>query len=76
MKLSNHSSALAVSSTTVHAAPNGISPPGYGHPNPLAFYKGFDLSSLKIQEDDGAVYKDSARSNRMRPVEDILGVMA
>lgn len=37
------------------------------------FYKGFDLSSLKIEEDGGAVYKDTARGNVTRPVEDILG---
>ena len=37
------------------------------------FYKGFDLSSLKIEEDGGgAVYKDQARGNITRPVEDIL----
>lgn len=37
------------------------------------FYKGFDLSSLKIQEDGGYVFKDTARGNATRPVEDILG---
>lgn len=37
------------------------------------FYNGFDLSSLKIQEDGGYVYKDTARGNATRPVEDILG---
>ena len=36
------------------------------------FYKGFDLSSLKIMEDGGAVYKDSQHGNITRPVEDIL----
>lgn len=36
-------------------------------------YKGFDLSSLKILEDGGASYKDTARGNATRPVEDILG---
>lgn len=39
------------------------------------FYKGHDLSSLKILEDGppGAVYKDTARGNITRPAEDILG---
>lgn len=37
------------------------------------FYNGFDLSSLKIQEDGGFVFKDIARGNATRPVEDILG---
>jgi len=37
------------------------------------FYNGFDLSSLKIQEDGGYVFKDTARGNATRPVEDILG---
>lgn len=37
------------------------------------FYNGFDLSSLGIQEQGGFVFKDSARGNATRPVEDILG---
>lgn len=37
------------------------------------FYKGHDLSSLQILEDGGASYKDTARGNATRPVEDILG---
>lgn len=37
------------------------------------FYKGFDLSSLKIMEDGGATYKDAQQGNITRPVEDILG---
>jgi len=48
------------------------SPPSYGNSEPF-FYKGFDLSSLKIEEDGGAVYKDTQRGNITRPVEDILG---
>jgi arabinogalactan endo-1,4-beta-galactosidase len=51
-------------------------PPGYGGGKPASppyFYKGFDLSSLKIEEDGGAVYKDTQRGNATRPVEDILG---
>ena len=39
------------------------------------FYKGFDLSSLKIQEDGGVVYKDSQHGNITRPVEDMLDGM-
>ncbi|USW53574.1 Putative glycosyl hydrolase family 53, glycoside hydrolase superfamily [Septoria linicola] len=37
------------------------------------FYKGHDLSSLKILEDGGASYKDTAKGNKTRPAEDILG---
>lgn len=36
-------------------------------------YKGHDLSSVKILEDGGAVYRDTARGNAIRPVEDVLG---
>lgn len=36
------------------------------------FYKGYDLSSLKILEDGGAIYKDTLRGNATRPVEDML----
>ena len=42
-----------------------------GHKEPF-FYKGFDLSSLKIEEDGGAIYKDTMRGNITRPVEDML----
>ena len=42
-----------------------------GYPSTL-FYKGFDLSSLKIEEDGGAVYKDTLDNNATRPVEDML----
>lgn len=44
---------------------------GGGHREPF-FYKGFDLSSLKIEEDGGAIYKDTLRGNITSPVEDIL----
>ncbi|KAH7330156.1 family 53 glycosyl hydrolase [Rhexocercosporidium sp. MPI-PUGE-AT-0058] len=37
------------------------------------FYKGHDLSSLKTLEDGGSIFKDTARRNATRPVEDILG---
>ncbi len=36
------------------------------------FYKGFDLSSLKIEEDGGAIYKDTLQGNATLPVELIL----
>jgi arabinogalactan endo-1,4-beta-galactosidase len=36
------------------------------------FYKGFDLSSLKIMEDGGAIYKDAQHGNVTLPVEQIL----
>jgi arabinogalactan endo-1,4-beta-galactosidase len=42
-------------------------------PGEPVFYKGFDLSSLKILEEGGASYKDTAHHNVTRPVEDILG---
>ena len=45
---------------------------GNGNHQPY-FYKGFDLSSLKIEEDGGAIFKDTARDNATRPAEDILG---
>ena len=38
-------------------------------------YKGFDLSSLKILEDGGAVFKDSQDGNKTKPVEDMLDGM-
>ncbi|KAK9771356.1 putative Family 53 glycosyl hydrolase [Seiridium cardinale] len=38
------------------------------------FYKGHDLSSLKLLEDSGTFfYADTARSNETRPADDILG---
>lgn len=43
------------------------------HASKPFFYNGFDLSSLAIQEAGGYVYKDTARGNSTRPVEDILG---
>jgi len=43
-----------------------------GSPQPF-FYKGYDLSSLRMLEEGGAVYHDSARHNETRPAEDILG---
>lgn len=43
-----------------------------GSPQPF-FFKGYDLSSLRMLEEGGAVYHDSARYNVTRPAEDILG---
>ncbi|KAK0644795.1 putative arabinogalactan endo-beta-1 [Lasiodiplodia hormozganensis] len=37
------------------------------------FYKGHDLSVLKIMEEGGVVYHDTAKKNVTRPAEDILG---
>jgi arabinogalactan endo-1,4-beta-galactosidase len=37
------------------------------------FFKGHDLSSLKMLEDSGSIYKDLSRQNEMRPAKDILG---
>ncbi|KAK5710474.1 hypothetical protein LTR17_018830 [Elasticomyces elasticus] len=54
---------------TAAPSPN---PPSYGGSNPF-FFKGHDLSSLKILEDGGAVFADTQRGNKTRPAEDILG---
>ena len=43
-----------------------------GHHGSRYFYKGYDLSSLKIMEDNGNVYKDAQDGNVTKPVEDIL----
>jgi arabinogalactan endo-1,4-beta-galactosidase len=37
------------------------------------FYKGHDLSSLKMLEEGGCIYKDTSRHNQTRPAEAILG---
>lgn len=37
------------------------------------FYKGHDLSTLKIMEESQVVYIDTARNNATRPADDILG---
>lgn len=37
------------------------------------FYKGHDLSSLKLMEESQVIYKDTARNNETRPADDILG---
>ena len=44
---------------------------GHGSGEPF-FYKGFDLSSLKVMEDRGAEYKDTIDGNITKPVEDML----
>jgi arabinogalactan endo-1,4-beta-galactosidase len=41
-------------------------------PTPF-FYQGHDLSSLKLLEDTGSIYKDTTRRNETRPAEAILG---
>ena len=51
------------------SAPVWALPENYG--SGLQF-KGFDLSSLKIMEDGGAIYKDAQHGNVTKPVEDIL----
>ncbi|EME83168.1 glycoside hydrolase family 53 protein [Pseudocercospora fijiensis CIRAD86] len=60
------SAALATFSAShlVHASPQ---------PHKSFFYAGHDLSSLKILEDGGATYKDTAKGNATRQAEDILG---
>lgn len=48
-------------------------PPKYGGaPEKPYFYKGYDLSSLKIMEDGGAVYKNAQKGNVTMDAEDIL----
>lgn len=47
---------------------------GHGSDKPF-FYKGFDLSSLKIMEDGGAVYKNAQKGNITMDAEDILAGM-
>ena len=37
------------------------------------FYKGHDLSSLKTLEDSGNIFKDTARNNKTRTADAILG---
>jgi arabinogalactan endo-1,4-beta-galactosidase len=61
--------------TAVAAAILSLSSFATASPKPKKpyFYNGFDLSSLKIQEDGGFIFKDTARNNATRPVEDILG---
>jgi arabinogalactan endo-1,4-beta-galactosidase len=48
--------------------------PIFGSPtgNQLFFFKGHDLSSLKMLEDGGCIYKDTARHNKTMPADDIL----
>jgi arabinogalactan endo-1,4-beta-galactosidase len=41
--------------------------------SPPSFYKGHDLPSLKLLYDGGYTYRDIARQNATRPLEDILG---
>lgn len=38
-----------------------------------SFYKGFDLSSLRLFEESGYVFKDAQHGNKTRDCEDILG---
>jgi arabinogalactan endo-1,4-beta-galactosidase len=37
------------------------------------FFNGHVLSSMKLLEDGGSIYKDTSRQNEARPAEDILG---
>ncbi|KAI9151276.1 putative arabinogalactan endo-beta-1,4-galactanase A [Paramyrothecium foliicola] len=47
-------------------------PSSFPRPRPNFFY-GHDISSVKWLEESGVVYKDTARQNQTRPLEDILG---
>lgn len=40
--------------------------------NAQRFYTGHDLSSLKLLDDSGTIYKDTSQGNVTRPAEDIL----
>lgn len=51
------------------AAPNKAT---FSYSNSSIFYQGYDLSSLLILEEGGAIYKDTQRGNETRPAEDIL----
>ncbi|KAM3071405.1 hypothetical protein ACMFMG_009000 [Clarireedia jacksonii] len=42
-------------------------------PSQSFFYKGHDLSSLKMLEEGGSIYKDTSKHNATRPAEAILG---
>ena len=46
----------------------------YGSPSGTQafFFKGHDLSSLKMLEDGGCIYKNTARQNQTMPADDIL----
>ncbi|KAL3420681.1 glycosyl hydrolase family 53 [Phlyctema vagabunda] len=61
---------LALALPLVSALPSQSS----GHDAPgQFFFKGHDLSSLKLLEDGGSIFKDTQRRNATRPAEDILG---
>ena len=71
---SSTASPFQSSSETVRSVQHG--PPGNSwHPggNEPTFYKGHDLSSVQLLNEYGYIYKDMARGNETRPVEDILG---
>ncbi|KAI3538281.1 hypothetical protein CaCOL14_003388 [Colletotrichum acutatum] len=55
---------------TAVPAPEPVNP-GPGHGKPF-FYKGHDLSSLKMLEENQNIYIDTARGNATRPADDIL----
>lgn len=61
-------------SLTAATAVSGPPKYGGGSEEPF-FYKGFDLSSLKIMEDGGAVYKNAQQGNATMPAEDMLAGM-
>ena len=60
---------LCVPLTTAVTVPSKY---GGGDGNEPFFYKGFDLSSLKIMEDGGATYKNAQQGNVTMDAEDIL----
>ena len=64
-------SPLILASLCLPFATAAPGPPQYGGGEPF-FYKGFDLSSLKIMEDGGAIYKNTQKGNITMPAEDIL----
>lgn len=70
-------STFILSSLCLALATAAPSPPKYGgggEGDPF-FYKGFDLSSLKIMEDGGAVYRNAQQGNVTMPAEDMLAGM-
>jgi arabinogalactan endo-1,4-beta-galactosidase len=67
------STATAASWVKLHKAlGNRIADNQRHDPSPF-FYKGHDLSSLKMLEEGDCIYKDTSRQNQTRPAEAILG---
>ncbi|PNS21877.1 hypothetical protein CAC42_475 [Sphaceloma murrayae] len=64
--------ALSAVTSLAFAAPQNVAPLEKRQDAPY-FYKGYDLSSLLLSEQNNIVYKDTSRNNETRQAEDILG---